>query len=354
MPELAQAHGQRSAAVEALVELVRARTTQAQGRVASALPGLWLYRWDAPQPLTRNRSHAMMASLAVQGRKFMRVGGQELYYDPLSYLVLRGETEYESQPIEASRARPYLAISLTLSPQLVSQALLEIAQAGHVLSDGAGDPPPAFTAPLDARLLDGMSRLLCSLDDPVERRVLGPLVVREIVFRLLLTNAAVIMRHGALTQLEREPIRRAMEFIEQRAFERLSVELVARHVGMSASHFAHRFSAVTSVSPMRYQKHVRLDRAREFLLAGNERASAIAARVGYASEAHFNRDFKRQFGLAPASYVRAFERDATAFAALDTFAGAAAESARAPAATAFAGSSKKNAAPALGLIGAAR
>lgn len=306
-----------------------------EGKRASALPGLWLYRWDSPQPMVRNRSGAMTVSMAVQGTKLMRVAGRELTYDPLCYLVLRGETEYESAPIVASRGKPYLAIGLSLAPQLVTQALLEIAQAGHTLDD-QGEPPPAFTAPLDAPLIDGMARLLRTLDDPLQRRLLGPLVVREIVLRLLLSNAAVIMRHSALTQAEREPIRRAMSFIEERACERLSVESIARHVGMSPSHFAHRFSAVASVSPMRFQKHVRLERARELLLSG-ARATAIAAQVGYASDAHFTRDFKRQFGLAPASYARAFERNATALIE-----------------HASAGSSKNNAGPALGRVALAR
>jgi AraC-like DNA-binding protein len=316
--------------IQEVVDLVRERMP-GQGRVASALPGLYLYRWDAPQQLTPGRTSTMRVNLCVQGRKLMRVAGAEHYYDPVSYLVMRGETAFEACAVEA----PYLAIALELSPQLVSQGLLEIAQAGHL---GALDeePPAAFTAPLDAALLNGMSRLLRSLEDPVERVVLGPLVVREIVFRLLLSNAASVMRAGTLGQQEREPIRRAMEFIEQRAFERLSVDAIARHVGMSPSHFAHRFSAIASVSPMRYLKHVRLERARQLLLLESERASAVASRVGYASEAHFNRDFKRQFGLAPASYVRAFERGA--YAPMEELAGL----------------SKKNAEPALGPLAVAR
>jgi AraC-like DNA-binding protein len=324
------------ALVDEVVELVRARMP-GQGRVASALPGLYLYRWDAPQTLTPGRTHTMRVNLCVQGRKLMRVAGAELYYDPVSYLVLRGETPFEACAVDASKEKPYLAIALELSPQLVSQALLEIAQAGHV---GVGEeaPPAAFTAPLDAGLLGGMSRLLRSLDDPIERLVLGPLVVREIVFRLLLSNAASVMRAGTLGQHEREPIRRAMDYIDQRACERLSVEAIARHVGMSPSHFAHRFSAVASVSPMQYLKHVRLERARQLLLGSGQRAGAIAGQVGYASEAHFNRDFKRQFGLAPGSYARAFERGA--FAVMD--------------ADDSAGSSKKNAGPALGRVAAAR
>jgi AraC-like DNA-binding protein len=336
-----------SASVAELVELVRARAPH-EGKMASALPGVFLCRYDATRPPARNRSSAMWVCLAVQGRKRMRIGELELCYDPLSYLVLRGETEFEAQPVEASRQKPYLAIVLSLAPQLVSQALLEVAQAGHALPMEDAAPEPAFTAPLDAALIDGMSRLLRTLDDPLERRLIGPLVVRELVLRLMLTHAARIMRHNALTQAEREPIRRAMDYIEARACERLTVEAVARHIGMSPSHFAHRFSEIASVSPMRYQKHVRLERARELLLGSSERASTIAERVGYASAAHFTRDFKRQFGLSPGSYARAFDRHAAAFAAVESGAHAVEVE------PGTAGSSKKNAGLALGALAIGR
>lgn len=333
--------------VAELVELVHARAPH-EGKMASALPGVFLCRYDAPRPPVRNRSSAMWVCLAVQGKKRMRIGELELSYDPLSYLVLRGETEFEAEPVEASPDQPYLAIVLSLAPQLVTQALLEVAQAGHALPADDSEPAPAFTAPLDAALIDSMSRLLRTLDDPFERRLIGPLVVREIVLRLTLTHAARILRHNALTQAEREPIRRAMDFIEARACERLTVEAVARHIGMSPSHFAHRFSQFASVSPMRYQKHVRLERARELLLGSSSRASAIAERVGYASTAHFTRDFKRQFGLSPGSYARAFDRHAAAFAAVELGTDAVEVEPSA------AGSSKKNAGLALGALAVGR
>ena len=341
--------GKGCADIDELVELVRARAPH-EGQIASALPGLWMFRFDRPQGLCRHRSNAMWVGLAVQGKKLIRVGRRELVYDARSYLVMPGETDYEGQTIEATPDKPYLAIGLSLPPRLVVQVQLEIAEATamHAREDHELAPaqaaPSGFTAPLDAPLIDGMCRLVRTLDDPIERRVLGPLIVRELVMRLLLSDAAAIMRQASLKQEEGERVRKAMAYIEANAEQRLTVEGVARQVAMSPSHFAHRFRAIASVSPMRYQKHVRLEHARELLLTEGERSSAIAARVGYASDAHFTRDFKRHFGLAPASYARAFEREGTVFAAFEG---------RRPAVP-FAESSKKTAEAALGEVEAAR
>jgi AraC-like DNA-binding protein len=145
-------------------------------------------------------------------------------------------------------------------------------------------------------------------------------------------------------------MRGVMEYIADNAHKKLNVEGLAKRAAMSASHFAHRFREITSVSPMRYQKHVRMERARELLLADGMRSGSIAERVGYLSEAQFTRDFKRHFGLAPSLYARTFARDATALVRAMPSPASAVEargSAREQDADAFAGSSKKKTGPAL-------
>jgi AraC-like DNA-binding protein len=141
--------------------------------------------------------------------------------------------------------------------------------------------------------------------------VLAPLALREIVFRLLRSPAASALLALATANGEAARIQQAMAFIEANAARRLSVAAVARHVAMSPSHFAHRFRDVASVSPMRFLKHVRLERARSLLLAEGLSVAEAAERVGYASASHFTRDFKRLFGLAPARYAGAFQQGST-------------------------------------------
>ena len=307
-----------------LVETLRARTA-GPGNTASALPGVFLIRVDQPTAPARGRTSTMMVAFALQGRKRVRVGALDLAYDPRTYLVMRGETDYEASIVEASPAKPYLAVGLQIPPDVVVHTLLALAES-HA-PPGPVSPAPAFIAPLDECLLDAVARLIGCLDDAAARHVLAPLVLREIVFHLLRTDAAAVLRPTAMGGSEHGRIRQAIAYIEQRAAHRLSIEGIARHVAMSPSHFAHRFREIASISPMQYQKHVRLERARVLLLADGLSPAEVARSVGYASASHFTRDFKRQFGLAPTGYRRAFA---------EPFAGP------------FAGSSKTTAGPLIG------
>ena len=285
-----------------LTDLVRARATS-EGRTVCALPGLWFFRWDCPQPMAPGRSSTLHLAVAVQGRKRVRIGDRVLHYDPHHYLVMPGETEFEAAPILASPEEPYLAVGLQLPPSTVVQALLDLADEAPLSSA----PPAAFATPLDAPMADALCRLIRTIDDPLERRALAPLVLSEIVFRLLRTPSAALLRQ-AVSKSDTDRIHRAIAFIEGNAERPLTVAEIARHVAMSPSHFAHRFRDAASVSPMRYQKHVQMARARELLLAAESRVGDVASRVGYASPAHFTRDFKRHFGLPPKDYVGAFRR----------------------------------------------
>ena len=231
------------------------RHAPTEGRIASVIPGVWFFRHDRPTPPTRYRASTLTAGLVVQGRKAVRVEGTELWYDDASYFVVRGETVYEANVAEA----PYLAIGLEIPPQVVVETLLALGPAV-----GPAPAVSAFVAPVDAPLRDAMVRLVTTAADPVERRILTPLVMREVVYRLLCTEAAAVLRSG-IREAEREPIRAAMAWLEAHADRRVTVQQVARQVGMSASHFAHRFRETASTTPMQYLKHVRMDRARTLL-----------------------------------------------------------------------------------------
>lgn len=282
-----------------LLALVRRHAT-GEGRTDAAHPGVWFWRSDRPWPRYRARAMTLSLSALVQGRKLAHVDGRTLHYDPANYLVLTGETEFEAELIEASPERPYLSMGVAVPPEIVARTLLTLADDGAIAS---GEPEPAaFVAPLEGPVLGALCRLARALDDPAERTVLAPLIVEELVFRLLRSDAAALLRRAVLGGDERR-IEEVMAFIRANAATRLTVEDLARRVAMSPSHFAHRFRAVARVSPMRYVKHVRLHDARRLLLDG-ARASEAGDRVGYASPSHFTRDFKSYFGVPPAAYAR--------------------------------------------------
>ena len=286
-----------------LRELVT-RHAREHGRIATALPGLRFNRADRPGVFASGRTPSLALAMVVQGAKVCRIGTREYHYDPDSYLVFTGETQFTSSVVEASRDRPYLSISLQLPSEEIVRTLLSLGDRG--CSEPHDREAPAFSARVEPPLVDALCRLIATLGDPAERQVIAPLVLSELVFRLLRSDAAAMVRYAAAQHGDQARISQAMTFMRAHLAHRLSVAAVARHVAMSPSHFAHRFREVARTSPMLYLKHVRLLAARLSLLEDGSSPAEVAVRVGYQSAAHFSRDFKSYFALPPAAYVRQF------------------------------------------------
>jgi AraC-like DNA-binding protein len=271
-----------------------------EGRNDVPYGGLSVFRISSTTVIRKEPAFGVTLGIVAQGSKTLRVHGRTLEIDPSNYLVVTREMQYDATVQPASGLRPFLGVSVTFPPELVAKAMVALADSGESRS---GPPMAAFAAPLEAVLAEPLSRLLKTVNDPVERRTLAPLAVEELVFRLLRSEAAAAMR-GAIGSTNTGPITEAMRLMRKQAFRPLSVEGIARQVAMSPSHFAHRFRAVARMSPMRFVKEVRLDAARTLLLSQGARASEVALRVGYESAAHFARDFKRRFGASPVRYAR--------------------------------------------------
>jgi len=286
-----------------LRELIALRAT-GHGPTPSALPGLRFHRAERPSAFAARRVSALALAVIAQGRKVCRIADREYPYDATSYLVFCGESQYTSAVTDASPARPYLSLALELPAEVVVRTLLSLGERADRAPDVA--PAPAFAAPLEPAIVDALCRLIGVLDDPVEREVMAPLIISELVFRLLRSRAASAVRRAAARHGDQARIDQAMAYMRANLARRLSVAAVARHVAMSPSHFAHRFREVARTSPMHYLKQARLDAARLSLLGGGGSPAEIAAQVGYQSAAHFSRDFKSYFALPPATYARQF------------------------------------------------
>jgi AraC-like DNA-binding protein len=271
-----------------------------EGRSDVPYAGLSVFRISSTTVIRKEPTFGVTLGIVARGSKTLRVHGRTLKIDPSNYLVVTREMQYDATVQPGSGVQPFLGVSVTFPPELVAKAMVALADGGESRS---GPPTPAFTAPLEAVLAEPFSRLLETVDDPVDRRTLAPLAVEELVFRLLRSDAAAAMR-GAIRSTDAGPITEAMRLMRKQAFRPLSVEGIARQVAMSPSHFAHRFRAVARMTPMRFVKEVRLDAARTLLLSQGARASEVAVRVGYESPAHFARDFKRRFGASPVRYAR--------------------------------------------------
>jgi AraC-like DNA-binding protein len=270
---------------------------------ALPLSGAWIYRADEPGAMTKQASRTLTVGVVVQGKKRVHIDGTELVYDERHCIVFTGEGPYASQVLEASPERPYLSLGIAVPPDLVARTLVDLADVTRPRPHASGALSSAFLARLDDAVLEPLGRLVATLHDPAERRVIAPLCVAELVFRLLRSDAASVLRAAACRGGDEARIAEVMEFIRAHLHRKLTVEQLAKRAGMSASHFAHRFREVARVSPIRYLKHARLDHARALLLRDGSRAGDVAARTGYASAAHFARDFKQQFGHTPRQYV---------------------------------------------------
>jgi AraC-like DNA-binding protein len=292
----------RGCDVDAFTALV-ARHATVEGRSDALYPGVYFYRATRPARFRKALAFGPTLTLVAQGRKVARFGALQLHYAPCHYLVVTGEVSFDGEILEATPARPYLAVCVELPCDLIAKTLLALADAK--VAPGV-ERAPAFVSPADPAIKDTVTRLLDAIDDPLERQIVTPLVLEELVFRLLRTDAAAVLRSAVARDRDAEHIQQAMRYIRAHATRPLTVEEVARHVAMSPSHFAHRFRAAARTSPMRYLKQIRLQEARALLISDGLRVSEVAARVGYESASHFTRDFKTYFGTAPAEYVRRF------------------------------------------------
>jgi AraC-like DNA-binding protein len=154
-------------------------------------------------------------------------------------------------------------------------------------------------SPLDVNLLDATVRLVRLLDSPAEARVLMPLITREIIYRLLMGAQSDRLRHLAVMGGYTTPIAKAIERLRQEYDQPLRIEQLARELGMSVSGFHHHFKAVTAMSPLQFQKQLRLQEARRLMLSDDLDAASAAYRVGYNDASHFNREYKSVFGVPP-------------------------------------------------------
>ncbi len=275
------------------------------GANSLGLPGAWAYRADGPERFSKRNASTLCVGVVLQGKKEVDLGGELLQYDAAHCIVLTGELEYAARVVEASPSRPYLSLVLSVQPDLVARTLLALGEVDPAPQPRVvGAPRSAFLANVDDRVLEPLVRFVRCLDDAAERRVIAPLAIEELVFRLLRSDAAGALRRAACRGGDEGRIADSMAFIRANARRKLTVEQLAKRAAMSPSHFAHRFRDVAHVSPMRYLKHVRLEQARVLLIQPQARTSEVADRVGYGSLTHFTRDFKQHFGLAPGRYAR--------------------------------------------------
>ena len=232
----------------------------------------------------------------AQGRKLILLGADSYRYDSAHYLISTLDLPLTGQVLEASPARPYLSLRLVLQPAIVTSMMLD---SGQLKPHDNGRVVAVNVSLLDANLLDATLRLVRLIETPHDYRVLGPLVIREIIFRLLTGAQANRMRHLAAFGGQAHRMARAVARLRADFAKPLRIEGLARELRMSVSGFHAHFKAVTAMSPLQFQKNLRLQEARRLMVGESLDAAEAGYRVGYDDASHFSREYKRLFGLPP-------------------------------------------------------
>lgn len=234
--------------------------------------------------------------ITAQGCKEVFLGGHRYQYDPHSYLLSTAELPIMSRVLAASPQQPYLGIYIVIDPAVVASVMVEMGQ----LPPRSQAPARAIeVSPLDDSLLDAVVRLTRLLDSPTEARLLLPLVSREITYRLLCGEQGYRLRQMTVLGGHTHRIAQVVEKISREFNKSLHIEELARGIGMSVSSFHHHFKEVTAMSPLQFQKQLRLQEARRLMIGEALDATTAGFRVGYDDTSHFNRDYKRFFGVPP-------------------------------------------------------
>lgn len=281
-------------ALEALGKSI-ARLTDKGDLPNTAIPGLSLYRRDEPTQPTSYMQEPSICLIA-QGVKSVLLGEDTYVYDPRHFLIISVDLPTIVQVINASRQKPYLGLLLRLDRREISQLMVDSSvprpraqQSSRGMAIGEVALP----------LLTAFQRLIDLFDEPKDIPILSPVIQREIVYRLLVGDQGAHLREIATTGSQSHQIARAIDWLKINFARPLHIDDLAAHVHMSTSSLHHHFQTLTAMSPLQYQKWLRLNEARRLMLTEHMHAVTAAFRVGYESPSQFSREYRRLFGEPP-------------------------------------------------------
>lgn len=277
-----------------LVDLV-ARFAPDEGVHETAIAPLFLIRANEPRPGLWTIYEPALC-VVVQGQKQVTLAGEVLQYDPLNYLVVSVTLPVIGQVTEASPERPYLCVRVTLDPRQIGELMLET---GIPVRGAAPTARGLYVSRASDELMDAVLRLLRLLRTPHDASVLSSLVLREIYYRVLVGELGPRLRDLAVADSHSQRIARVIDVLKRRYAEPLRIEELAATVHLSPSSLHHHFKTVTGVTPLQFQKQLRLHESRRLMLAEGLDAAVACHRVGYESASQFSREYKRLFGAPP-------------------------------------------------------
>ncbi len=246
-----------------------------------------------------------MICFILQGSKRVAINDELLGYDSAQYLISALELPLSGEILDAGPGKPYVAVSLVLEPVLLAELVAAMPSARESESHGSG----IAINPMNAPLRESLLRLLSLLDTPSDVPVLAAMMERELLYRLLQGPQGRLLRQIAQPEGALGRIRRAVAWIRDNYHAQFRIELLCDASGMSRASLHRHFLAMTGLSPLQYQKQIRLQEARRLLMTGEQSASEVAFSVGYESTSQFSREYLRQFGAPPARDARQIRQE---------------------------------------------
>lgn len=258
-------------------------------------PGLFLAHSSKPMESVHSIYQPAFCFI-VQGGKRALLGEEVFWYDPGHYLLYTVDLPLVFQIEDATKEKPYLGFRLNLDPSLVAEVLME---SGLETKKSDRSVKAIDVSSINADLLDAVVRLIRLVETPGELKVLAPLITREVIYRLLIGGQGARLSHLMASAGDTRRISKAIGHLREHFDEPLRVEEVAHKFGMSVSGFHHHFKSVTAMSPLQFQKQIRLQEARRLMLGDDLDAANAGFRVGYDDPAYFSREYKKLFGAPP-------------------------------------------------------
>jgi len=277
------------------LEELRTLASRAENRLtATGIPRVAMVQGKIPEH-ELNAVYEPMVNLILRGSKSMTIGDTTLHYDPATYFVMSVRLPAAGVVNPSASGEPYLAVALLLDAAVISPLLSDLPEPAESEAQPAGFSVAAVTS----ELMDAWVRMLRLMERPAEIAALAPAYEREILYRVLQGPHGRMLRDIATPDSAMSRVNLAIELIRRDFAEPLRVEFLADKAAMSTSAFHRHFKAVTSLSPLQYQKRVRLLQARTLLISKGSSVTSAAFEVGYESATQFSREYAREFGLPP-------------------------------------------------------
>ncbi|MBC8135175.1 MAG: AraC family transcriptional regulator [Fibrella sp.] len=300
--EIGQLFLERQQELAGLIE----RFTGSDGVYSTRIEPLFLGRLSSAQDAASPVIYPPSLCVIAQGSKLLLLGKEQYRYDPAHFLLTSVELPTLGQVVQASLRRPFLSLSLKMDLSDVASLAMEADL--PPLPAKQDSVPGMVVSKFDAPLLDALVRLVRLLESPQDARVLAPMAIREVMYRLLNGGQGSRLRQITAVNSKTNRVARVIAWIKEHYAEPFRIDAIAREACMSASSLHHDFKAVTAMSPLQYQKQLRLQEARRLMLGDGLDATTASYRVGYESPSQFSREYSRWFGAPPLRDIATLRR----------------------------------------------